>query len=321
MQVPLLAALVALSIGAEPAAAQEWPARSVSVIVPFASGSTPDVVARLIADQLQEKHRDVPFVVENKPGASGNLGTDAVAKAKPDGHTIGVSIGGPLAINTLLFSRLPYDPERDLAPVTELITTPSLLAVNASLKVERVGELIALLKREPDKYNYGSIGTGSLSQLAMEAIALKTGARPVHVPYPGSGQAMLALLRGDVQIVCLPAIAVTTQLQSGRIKILAASSPRRSALLPDIPTLKETGIDVEADAWIGLVAPGGTPAAVIERIRAEVTEILHAPAVREKLAAQLMEPVTTTPAELRTLMRAEIERWAPVIKAAGIKAN
>src|SRR5580704_6675993 len=134
MQVPLLAALFALLTGAPPAAAQEWPARSVSIIVPFAPGSTPDTVARLIADHLQAKHPGVPFVVENKPGASGNLGTDAVAKARPDGYTIGVSIGGPLAINTLLFSKLPYDPRKDLAPITELITTPSVLAVNTSLK-------------------------------------------------------------------------------------------------------------------------------------------------------------------------------------------
>jgi tripartite-type tricarboxylate transporter receptor subunit TctC len=316
-----LAALFALLIGATPAAAQEWPARSVSIIVPFAAGSTPDTVARLIANQLQEKHPGVPFVVENKPGVSGNLGTDAVAKAKPDGTTIGVSIGGPLAINTLLFSKLPYDPAKDLAPITELITTPSVLAVNTSLKVASVSELIALLKREPDKYNYGSIGTGSLSQLAMEAIAIKTGARPIHIPYPGSGQAVMALLRGDIQIVCLPAISVIPQLKSGQIKILAASSPRRSAFLPDIPTLKEADIDVEADAWIGLVAPAGTPAAVIDRIHDEVVEALHTPIVREKLAAQLMEPVTSTPAELRALINAEIDRWAPVIKAADIKPN
>jgi tripartite-type tricarboxylate transporter receptor subunit TctC len=269
MQVPFLAALFGLLIGATAAAAQEWPARSVGIIVPFAPGSTPDMVARLIANQLQVKHPGVPFIVENKPGASGNLGTDAVAKAKPDGYTIGVSIGGPLAINTLLFSKLPYDPAKDLAPITELITTPSVLTVNAGLKVGSVGDLIALLKREPDKYNYGSIGTGSLSQLAMEAIAIKTGARPIHVPYPGSGQAVTALLRGDVQIVCLPAISVTPQLQSGQIKILAASSPRRSPFLPDIPTLKEAGIDVEADAWMGLVAPAGTLAAVIDRIHDE----------------------------------------------------
>ena len=155
--------------------AQDWPAKTVKIIVPFGAGSTPDIVARLIADQLQQKHAGIAVVVENKPGASGNLGTDAVAKAAPDGSTIGISIGGPLAINTLLFSKLPYDPHKDIAPITQLITQPSALAVNPELKVNTVAELVALLKANPGKYNFASIGNGSLSHLAMEAIALKAG--------------------------------------------------------------------------------------------------------------------------------------------------
>jgi tripartite-type tricarboxylate transporter receptor subunit TctC len=320
MKTSLAIALAGSLLALVPAAAQDWPTKPVRIVVPFGPGSTPDMVARLIADRLQSKLGQ-SFVIENKPGASGNLGTDAVAKAEPDGATIGISIGGPLAINTLLFSKLPYDPAKDIAPVTQLITQPSALAVNSELGVNSVAELVALLKREPGKYNFGSIGNGSLSHLAMEAIALKSGTRMVHVPYPGSPQAMTAVLRGDVQMACLPAIAVTPQLASGKVRILAVSTGKRSALLPDIPTLKEAGIDVEADAWMGLIAPGGTPAPVIVRIHDAVVEAITAPAAREKLATQLMEPVGNSPAEFRAVIEREVARWAPVIKAIDLKIN
>ena len=302
------------------ACAQDWPSKSVKIMVPFGPGSTPDMVARLIAERLQQKLGQA-FVIENKPGASGNLGTDAVAKAEPDGATIGISIGGPLAINPLLFAKMPYDTARDLIPVTMLVTQPSALAVHASLGVNNVAELIALLKREPGKCNYGSIGTGSLSHLAMEAIALKSGTRMVHVPYASSPQAMTALLRGDVQMACLPAIAVTPQLGSGNVKILAVSTAQRSSLLPDIPTLKEAGIDVEADAWNGLIAPAKTSDAIVTKLHREVVEAITSPAIREKLATQLMEPIGNSPAQFRARIEADVARWAPVIRAANIKIN
>jgi tripartite-type tricarboxylate transporter receptor subunit TctC len=313
-------ALLSVLLVATPAAAQDWPSKPVRIVVPFGPGSTPDLVARLIADHLQAKLGQT-FIVENKPGASGNTGTDAVAKAAPDGTTIGVSIGGPLAINTLLFSKLPYDPKTDLAPITQLVTQPSALAVNSGVRVNGVAELITLLKREPGKYNFGSIGNGSLSHLAMEAIALKSGTAMVHIPYPSSPAAMTAIIRGDVQMGCLPAISVTQQTAAGQIKILAVSTARRSRFLPEIPTLKEAGIDVEADAWMGLIAPAHTPEAVVGKIQREVVEALGTQAIRDKLATQLMEPVGSTPAEFRARIEGEIERWAPVIKAANIKVN
>src|SRR5438552_8816657 len=194
-------ALAALLLALAPAAAQEWPSKTVRVVVPFGPGSTPDMVARLLADRLQQKLGQ-SFVIDNKPGASGNTGTDAVVKAEPDGATIGVSIGGPLAINTLLFGHLPYDPRKDLTLVTLLVTQPSVLAVNSALGVSSTHELIDVISRDPGKYAFGSIGAGSLSHLAMEAIALKSGAKLVHVPYPSSPQAVTALLRNDVQMVC-----------------------------------------------------------------------------------------------------------------------
>jgi tripartite-type tricarboxylate transporter receptor subunit TctC len=320
MKTSLAIALAGSLWALAPAVAQDWPTKTVRIVVPFGPGSTPDMVARLIADRLQQKLGQ-SFVIENKPGASGNLGTDAVAKAEPDGATIGISIGGPLAINTLLFSKLPYDPAKDIAPITQLITQPSALTVNSGLGVNSVAELVALLKREPGKYNFGSIGNGSLSHLAMEAIALKSGTQMVHVAYPGSPQAMTALLRGDVAMACLPAIAATPQLGSGKVKILAVSTGKRSALLPDIPTLKETGIDVEADAWMGLIAPARTPEAAIAKIHDEVVDAIKAPQAREKLAIQLMEPIGNSPAEFRAVIEREIVRWAPVIKAIDLKIN
>ena len=310
-----------LLAAAAPAAAQSWPPQTVRIVVPFGAGSTPDIIARVIADQLQKKYPGGAFVVENKPGASGNTGTDVVAKAKPDGATIGVSIGGPLAINTLLFSTLPYDPRKDIAPITQLVTQPSALAVNIDLKVNSVGELIALVKANPGKYNFASIGNGSLSHLAMEALALKAGAQIVHVPYPGSPAAITSVIRNDTQMACLPAISVTPLAQAGKVKILAVSTAKRSPYLPDVPTLKEGGIDVEADAWNGLIAPGGTPKAIVDAINKDVVAIIKLPEVREKLAAQLMEPVGSTPEEFRARIDGEIARWSAVIKATHIKIN
>jgi tripartite-type tricarboxylate transporter receptor subunit TctC len=313
-------ALIGLWLALGSAPAQEWPSKSVKIVVPFGPGATPDMVARLIADRLAQKLGHT-FVTENKPGASGNLGTDAVAKAEPDGATIGISIGGPLAINALLFSKLPYEPAKDIAPVTQLVTQPSALVINADLGIDSVAELVAILKRSPGKYNFGSIGNGSLSHLAMEAIALKSGTQMVHIPYPSSPQAMTAVLRGDVQMACLPAISVTPQVGSGKVKILAVSTAKRSTLLPGIPTLKEAGIDVEADAWMGLIAPGRTSDAVIARIHDEVVEAIMARDIREKLAAQLMEPIGNSPAEFRAVIEREIARWAPVIKTIDLRIN
>jgi tripartite-type tricarboxylate transporter receptor subunit TctC len=315
-------ALLALLLAPASLAAQEWPTRSVKIVVPFAPGSTPDMIGRVLAEDLEARHSGVTFIVENKPGASGNTGTDYVAKSAPDGTTIGISLGGPLAINTLLFSKLPYDPTKDIAPITMLTAMPSVLVVPASLNIKTVAEFVALLKSDAGKISYASIGVGSLSQLCMEAIGLKAGGgKMVHIPYGGSPQAVTAVIRGDVQAACLPAIAVTPQLASGTVKILAVTTARRSPFLPDIPTLKENRIDVESDAWNALIAPAGTPPAIIAKINAEVGETLRKPEVREKLRTQLIEPVPSTPNELRIRMEAEKKLWADVIKAADIRIN
>jgi tripartite-type tricarboxylate transporter receptor subunit TctC len=316
----LTLALLGLWLGLLTAAAQDWPTKTVRIIVPFGPGSTPDMVGRLIADHMQQKLGQ-SFVIENRPGASANTGTDLVAKAEPDGYTIGISLGGPLAINTLLFAKMPYDPAKDLALVTMLATQPSALVVNTSLGVNSVAELIDLLKKNAGKFNYGSIGNGSLSHLAMEALALKSGTTMVHIPYPGSPQAMTAVLRNDVQMGCLPAISVTPHVASGQVKVLAISLGQRSALMPGIPTLREAGIDVEADAWNGLIAPARTPEPIIAKIHDVVVEALAEPVIRAKLATQLMEPIPTTPAQFRAKINADLARWSPVIKALDLKIN
>jgi tripartite-type tricarboxylate transporter receptor subunit TctC len=321
-----LLALVAL-IGTAPAGfAQQvaWPPKLVRLIVPFGAGSSPDIVTRVLADSLQARHPGSNFVVENKPGASGNIGTDAIAKAAPDGATIGISLGGPLAINTLLFARLPYNPDTDiapitLAPITLLTQLPSVLAVPTSLGVANVAEFLAKAKATPGGLAYGSIGVGSLSQLCLEAIAQQVGAPMVHIPYPSSPAATTALIRGDVQVACLPAIGVTPQLASGTVKLLAVTTAARSPFLPDVPTLKESGIDVQSDAWNALIGPGGLSKDLVAKINAEVTQSLAEPAVIERLKLQLITPAPSSPEELRKRMADEKKLWADVIQKAKIR--
>jgi tripartite-type tricarboxylate transporter receptor subunit TctC len=321
LAIAALALALAIPVPIAHAADPAWPPKIVKIIVPYAPGSTPDLVGRIVADDLQARHPGASFVVENKPGAGGNIGTDAVAKAAPDGATLGISLGGPLAINTLLFSKLPYDPGKDIAPVTLLTSLPSVLVVPSSLHINSVAEFVAMLKRDGAKLAFGSIGPGSLSHLTMEAIAQRAGTTMVHIPYGGSPQAITAVIRGDVQAACLPAIAVTPQLAEGKVRILAVATPQRSRFLPDVPTLKESGIDVESDAWNALIAPAGTPPAIIAQVNDEVNDILTKPSVRERLETQLMEPIPSTPAALRGRMDAEIRLWSDVIKRGDIRIN
>jgi tripartite-type tricarboxylate transporter receptor subunit TctC len=314
----ILACAVA-ALTSQTASAQDWPAKVVKVVVPFGPGSTPDIVARLIADELRKKYPGSAFVVENKAGAGGIIGTDAVAKAAPDGTTIGISIGGPLAINTLLMSKMPYDPVKDIVPITQLVTMASVVTAHSSLKVNSISELIALLRKEPGKYNFGSIGNGSLSHLAMEAIGVKSDAKMVHVPYPSSPAAMTALVAGDVQLVALPAVAAKPQADAGNVKILAVTLPRRSPFLSDVPTLKEQGLDVEADTWMGLIAPRGTAQTLVDAINKDVVAAIKSKTVSEALATQYMESVGNSPEQFRAVIAGELTRWEPIIKAANVE--
>ncbi len=278
-----MAGLLAALLWCTPLAAQEWPSRQVTIVVPFIAGSTPDSLARIVAESLQQRLAQ-PFLIENRPGASGNTGTAAVAKAAPDGHTLGVSIVGPLVINHLLFAKMPYETAKDIAPITILASQPSVLTIAPNVAADSVESLLAAIKREPDKFTYGSIGRGSLSHLAMASLAMKAGVSVVHLPFPGSPAAVTALLRGDVQMAALPAASVAPQAGPGKLKLLAVTSPQRSALFPDLPTLREAGIaGVEADAWVGLIAPAGTSDAVLAKIHKAVVATLAEPALVEKL--------------------------------------
>ena len=316
-----LAILLAALLWHTPLAAQDWPTRTVTIIVPFIAGSTPDSLARIVAESLQQRLGQ-PFVVENRPGASGNTGTAAVAKAAPDGHTLGVSIVGPLVINHLLFAKMPYETAKDIAPITILASQPSVLTLAPTVAADSVESLLAAIKREPDKFTYGSIGRGSLSHLAMASLAMKAGVTVVHLPFAGSPAAVTALLRGDVQMAALPAASVAPQAGPGKLKLLAVTSPQRSALLPSLPTLREAGIaGVEADAWVGLIAPAGTSEAILARIHKAVVAVLAEPALVAKLEVQFMVPIANSPDEFRALLKEEHDRWAPIIAAGGIKAE
>lgn len=308
-----------LLVGTAAAQAVEWPARAVRIVVPFGPGSTPDVLARIVAEKLHARLGQ-PFVVETKTGAGGNLGTDAVAKAEPDGYTLGISIVGPLVLNPLLFPRMPYDPARDLLPIVVLGGQPGVLVVNKDVPARNVGELLALLRSEPDRYDFGSIGVGSLSHLAMEAIAAASGRRLVHIPFAGSPAVVTALLRGDVKLAVLPAGGVVPQAVDGQLRLLAITLPERSPLLPDLPTLKEAGIEnVEADAWVGLIAPARLPPEIAGQLGDAVRAILAEPDTRAKFQVQLVTVAGGSADDFRARMAAELARWAPVIRANDIR--
>lgn len=295
----------------------DWPSRTVKLIVPFPPGSTPDVLARLVADRLATALRQ-PVIVDNKAGAGGNIGTDAVAKAAPDGYTVGVSITGPLVNNTVLYKSLPYDPFRDLAPVTLAAVQPNVLAVSTDLGVGSVRELIELLRRNPAKYNYASVGAGTVSHLSMELIKARTGTFIVHVPYNASPAAVMSILQGDTQMASLAPLAVIPQVKAGKLRALAVTTAERSVFMPDVPTFREAGIpDIEATAWIGIVVPARTPQAIIDRLNREIVAILKDPQTVEKLRAVYMEPVGNSPQAFAAFMQEELKRWKPVIVRSG----
>jgi tripartite-type tricarboxylate transporter receptor subunit TctC len=294
----------------------EYPSRPVKIVVPFAAGSTPDVFARIVGDRAAQGLKQ-PVVIENRPGAGGNLGTDVVAKAAPDGYTIGASITGPLVNNTVLYKRMPYDPFKDLAPITFGVHQANVLAVSPLLGVNSLKELMDLLRRNPGKYNYASIGVGSLSHLSVEMLKNLTNSYVVHIPYASSPAAVTSVLQGDTQIISLAPLAVMPQVQAGKLKALAVSTARRVPQLPSLPTFREAGVPLDGSAWIGLVAPAATPAPIIDRLNREFVAAMRDPATNEKLKAQYMEAEAGTPQQFAAFMREELAKWGPVIQRSG----
>jgi tripartite-type tricarboxylate transporter receptor subunit TctC len=322
-------AALALALTALPTQAQSpatgsgpaWPSRAVHMIVPFPAGSSPDVIARILTEKLAPALHQ-PVVVENRPGAGGNVGTAAVARAAPDGYTVGLSIQGPLAVNKVLYKKMAYDPFRDLAPVSLVATSPNLLVVDPKLGVSSVKELVALAKAKPGKLNYGSVGNGSASHLTMEMFKEAAGVDIVHVPYPGSPQVNAAIVAGDVAAgFVVPATAMPL-VQSGRLKALAVSTERTSAVLAAYPIVAESGLpQVVSVAWNAVVAPAGTPQAIVDRLSRELRAIIHSDDVREKFLRIYFEPAGSTPEALANLMRSELERWGGIIRKTGASAD
>ena len=298
----------------------DYPARPIRMIVPFAAGSTPDVFARIVSDKAAQGLKQ-PIVIENRAGAGGNLGTDLMAKAAADGYTIGASITGPLVNNTVLYGKLPYDPFKDLQPITFGVHQANVLAVSPALGVNTLQELMALLRKNPGKYNYASIGLGSLSHLSVEMIKALTSSYVVHIPFASSPAAVTSVLQGDTQIISLAPLAVLPQAQAGKLKVLAVSTAKRIPQLPNVPTFRESGIDMDGSAWIGLVAPAGVPAPLIARLNQEFVGAMRDPATLEKLRAQYMEPEPGTPQQFAAYMQGELAKWGPVIRRSGAKVE
>jgi tripartite-type tricarboxylate transporter receptor subunit TctC len=302
-----------------PAAAPEWaPSKTVRIIVPII-GSTNDVLARLIAPKLQEAIGQT-VIVENKAGAGGNIGADFVAKSPPDGHTLLIGYNGPIAVNVTLFDKLPYDPLKDLAPITLMVTTPQYLVVNPALPVKNIGEFVAHAKAQPGKLSYGSIAVGSASHLTMEMLKLASGVDIAHIPYKGAAPAVTDLIGGQVQAAFMVPGNVLQFAKDGRLRLIASSGAKRFPGTPDVPTLVESGYpDLVAVAWIGVLAAGGTPRPVIDRYHREIVKIVTSPEIRDKLTAMEFEIVAGTPEHFAGWIRSEIPRWGKVIKATGAK--
>jgi tripartite-type tricarboxylate transporter receptor subunit TctC len=296
------------------ARAQDWPQKTVRVINPYAPGTTTDIVARLIADRLQRR-TGKPFIVETKTGGGGSVGTQEIARASPDGYTFGVSIAGPLAHNTLLRRTMPYDPLVDLAPLALAVHQPCLLISTKALGAASVQALIAEFRKRPKGYNYALVGSGTLSHLLMVKMLAMTGTELEPISYPGTGQAISAMIAGDVHIACLPTFIALGQARAGKVNLLGISAAQRSPLLPEVPTLVEQGLpDLVGTAWMGVVAPARTPKPLLDLISRMVIDALRQPDVAEMLGKQMVEVIAGTPDEYTAFVRDEIRRWKPVIE-------
>jgi tripartite-type tricarboxylate transporter receptor subunit TctC len=301
--------------------AQTYPFKPVRVVIPYPPGSTPDIVGRTLSTRLQEALGQ-PFVVENRTGAGGNIGADAVAKAPADGHTLLIGINGPAAINKFLYKGLSYDSDRDLSPISLLATSPQMLVTTPAVPAGNFRELVEYVRAHPGKLSYGSVGSGSASHLTMEL--LKNDARLfiVHIPYRGFPPAVTDMLAGNIDTMFAIIPAVLPQVRAGRLKALAVTGLKRSQLAPEVPSVAELGYpQLESLAWIGLLAPAGTPPAVIGRLSDETVKAMRAAEVRDSLGKQGFEVVASSPSEFASWIRAEQAKWSRVIKASGATAD
>ncbi len=317
MEKTLTAAALLLSACAA-AFAQGYPNRPIRLVVTFPSAGAPDILARLFADKAQLGQ---PVVVDNKPGAGGNIGADFVAKAAPDGYTLVMGTVGTHAINGGLYSKMPYDMVKDFTPVAHVASAPNLLVVTNSLPVKNVAELISYMKANPDKLSFGSPGIGTSVHVSGELFKSLTGTTMTHVPYKGRQFAIPDLVGGQIQVMFDNMPSALPMVKDGKIRALAQTTAKRSAAAPDVPTVSETVPGFEATTWFAMFAPAGTPRDVVERINAEMVRVFKLPDVQDKLKTLGLEPWISTPDELARYQASEIVKWAKVVKDSGAKAE
>lgn len=317
-----LASACILAVGlAGSAVAQEYPSKPIRLIIPFAAGGPTDVLSRAFAKALSDIVKQ-PVVAENKGGAGGNIGVDAVVRSEPDGYTIGVATNGPLAVNVSLFGKLPYDPTKDIAPISFFAFVPNVVAAHPSLGVKDLKELIALAKANPDKYSFASGGHGTTQHLGGELLKVMAGIKLTHIAYKGEGPAMTDALGGQVPIIFSSLAAGIPNVKSGRLIPLAVTSPERNPALPDVPTVAEAGLPgYAATAWYGFIAPSGTPKEIIQKLNAASIKAVNTPEVQALLAKSGATVATGTPEEFAAFIRSEIPRWAEVVKKSGAKVD
>ncbi len=305
-----------------------WPAKPVRIVVPFAPGGTTDLLARALAPELSRVFGQ-SFVVENKAGAGGNIGADLVAKSPADGYTLLMGTVGTHGINKSLFAKLPYDPQKDFAPITLVAGVPNVMVVNAdkarAANINTAADFVRYAKANPGKLNMASSGNGTSIHLAGELFKSMAGVYMPHLPYGGSGPALLGLLAGDTDVMFDNLPSAMPHIKTGKLRALAVTSALRSAALPDVPTIEQAGGPAlkgyEASSWFGLLTPAGTPADVVNRVQAEVAKALNSPAIKERLVTAGAIPSGNTPAEFAQLIDAEIKKWAPVVKQSGAKVD
>jgi len=312
---------------AGPVTAQSaWPSKSVRIVVPFAPGGTTDILARAVAPELSKVFGQ-SFIVDNRAGAGGNLGADIVAKAAPDGYTLLMGTVGTHGINKSLYSRMPYDPQKDFAPITLVAGVPNVMVMNTekakALGINSVPDFIKYAKAHPGQLNMASSGNGTSIHLAGELFKTMTGTFMTHIPYTGSGPAMLGMISGTVDVMFDNLPSSMAQIKGGKLKAFAVTSSQRSAAMPDLPTIEEAAKlkGFEASSWFGLLAPAGTPPEIVLRIQQETAKALNLPNIKEKLLAQGAIPSGNTPQEFAALIDAEIKKWAPVVKASGARVD
>ena len=301
--------------------AQAYPSKPVRVIIPYPPGSTPDIVGRTASSKLQEALGQ-PFVVENRTGAGGNIGAEAVAKATADGYTLLIGINGPAAINKFLYKNLAYDSDKDLAPVSLLASAPQMLVITPSVEAADFKSFISYLKKNPGRLSYGSVGGGSASHLTMELLKNDAGIFVVHIPYRGFPPAVTDMLSGNIQTMFAVIPAVLPQVRAGKLKALAVTAQKRSALAPEVPSVAELGYpQLESLAWIGLLATAGTPTEVINRLHVEAAKGMRTQESRDMLGKQGFDVVAGSPGEFSAWIRSEQAKWSKVIRASGAVAD